>query len=449
MSKVKKSLITLGIAALVLVVAGVAWIKLHPNNRDIAAREYPEFDIDFTPPPAEKNALPRLATMREENLELFEEVSTLVSEHKSSPELIAPEKYADVVDELPAIIADLSEALELGAIHSPIELSYSSSSPKLLELVKTMRIVELAIHNALNRNDIDVAIQMLELPHTCAKQVYEGNCSLVATLIGLAIESKALENTQRVVNHPEVTADQLQKVLTFKPNLHTTQLSMLRAFKGEFLAFKNAVIDIQNSVSSHKDFAIPSAHSPSSAPRNNYTFHPNRTIKRAADSYRPFIQSYDSPPHEIIKMANEFEEQVTNPPSILAPNFIGEALLAITSPIIGKQMLRTHRPLTAYRLNQALAVIRLYHLTNGELPVSLEEAYRAAGIKQLPLDPFAKEPNTPLLYSKADRKVWSVGSNFKNDNAPADTSTLSPFQNDNPNKYDYVLAIRVDEWVNK
>jgi len=61
-----------------------------------------------------------------------------------------------------------------------------------------------------------------------------------------------------------------------------------------------------------------------------------------------------------------------------------------------------------------MVALTIFHHNYGVYPDTLNELVERKIINQVPLDLFS---NLPLNYSPSDLKLWSVGSDEKNDNA--------------------------------
>jgi len=438
MNKTRKILVTIGVGIFALIILPITIILLLPQSRDIEPEDYSRFDLQHSAPADADNFFDDLALFQERNEDHCFTLRSLTSSHEN---LSTPIDYATLGSEWETRKHLLQELLKLPSgrrLYDAPEFTIEESSPEIFGLMKNMSIFEAHTLLSIHKQDANSSLEAVSACRDYALYVLNDTHHLVDFHVGVAIIKQSLTLEQRLINAPEVSKETLENLLKQRDLESLVIESNHKALRGCFQLCKNAVETFTDDPENFPEDARW-------APRQ-YVFHPNRTLKKVASHFDYGLSLVNSTPFNASKIPAPNSSERKNKTTAIGRNSVGEYLRDFLSPPIFRNVKLSWETVTADRLTLALAAVRLYHKNHGELPNSLADACNEAGVP-VPHDIYAKKPNTPLLYSKADRKIWSVGNNFVNDNFLPDLDTLSVFKGEGGKHWDdYVIAIRVDKW---
>lgn len=146
--------------------------------------------------------------------------------------------------------------------------------------------------------------------------------------------------------------------------------------------------------------------------RKRFIYNESATINEVAAYYRQEIKNVtggyiDVKHKEIYRPANSLTQYL----NLLSGNPMGKLLLQIMMPRLNTRVERKFQLDARCNLTTLLLALRAYYADNKELPPTLKELVPNY-IDKIPQDPF---DNTGLKYSRANKKIYSVGSDMKDD----------------------------------
>jgi hypothetical protein len=275
------------------------------------------------------------------------------------------------------------------------------------------------------RGDWDAAFSGLRDIHEFARLVVESEGPLIDYLVGIACEMVALQEMERMLQHPDLPPALLPKFqmpLESNPNHDGAYRT---ALKSEYLVFRNLCEEFARG---DYDPASIQAMMPGvddgepESPMRRYAaqlvtcllFQPNRTKQLYLDTLGYHVRRGDLP--------RPAREQLAQPPVVrllhhqkwhylVSTNGLGRIIVMHSVGTYGsledrRDLIRCYRG--ALRMLWAL---RTWEIAEGELPESIQDLVPLP-LRALPLDAFSAKP---FLYSAEKRRLWSVGPDGKDE----------------------------------
>lgn len=339
----------------------------------------------------------------------------------------------------------IDDALKINHIQFPL---IDMSTMQLPSFVEYRNILGLLLVKAkisiYDNNHTDSIKNILEVIKYGNMIRYGDNSSILTYMIGTVIEEKGLKWLQNVLCNIKYENTILQTILISIQNTSVIDKSFIKSMNGELNYFL---------IPSIKHLAIQIEPIINQLSLNQKSiFDTNKTIKLAKKQFQQIINKTKEPwsskdalfytdsqdnsensPSELecffsycpgyVDIINKFD--IKNEKHVMEwkkvgmaakgkNNLLGKILIFQSSPSFGTYHKRSIELRTKKNLTRTLVALDIFKNHYGEYPKQLNELVETKIIRQVPLDLFS---NQPLLYSLSDFKLWSIGSDKKNNNA--------------------------------
>lgn len=403
---------------------------------DIAPQEYPEFDTNFIAIPEKENGLLQLAEIAEK-LEPDDHAEPEDSEWLDLTLLyklgkpIANDRLRRFLDSHAAASKKISEIASDGKLQHPANPSETEDYQALLMLMRVAEFLKLEHHYHVTNGNIDEAVNTISTLQKLNNKLVKIDGITVSLLVAHALNTQASELIFITLKHPSLTTAHLQTLSSQRIHHAEFQRFTTLSIDYEFQfgernirnlcsrgpkqdALIDQIFDFDNELSAI--FGGQKASDLESSIQKklfkiaiNLGVQPNKTINRAAQNYSTLKRDIILPVHL------QKKDPLTDSSSTSICNFLGVLLL---SPVNSSY----YKVSSEYAINDAillqLIALRHYQLEEGSLPDTLDQLIPAY-LEKLPLDPYSGKP---LLYSKEQNLVWSIGEDFKSNNGVSQAS---------------------------
>jgi hypothetical protein len=340
-------------------------------------------------------------------------------------------KFADeILAANAAAFPELEKALACRHYAGPLLKDYASLAPWLQHNKMLACLLCLKSKRAqLAGNQAEAAQAGLQAFGIGQLMIKDAN-SLLEWLIGLGCQNWALSRLEELVADANTSEPVLRLILAELNRWDPQELSQgcRQAFQGEYRASDITIRELARREDAGSDFEefrlwswIP------------YTLKPNMTRHRLVPYWRNMIAKADKPYAKICLekspdiMAFDKQQRIA---LLCQPNFCGKVFVYMTT--LGSNKVfskKCYIPawVDALRLKIAL---RLYEQKHGQLPDDLGTLVPEY-IQAIPQDPYDDQP---FRYSKAEKKVWSVGHNLVDDGGETEDHVIMGGRNTNPDQ---------------
>lgn len=221
----------------------------------------------------------------------------------------------------------------------------------------------------------------------------QGN--LLVTLCQQNLYSEAFENLIRYMEFWPISRSQQLEFASIIHKLPSSRSQLCNAINFEFIANRNLITKMS-------ELNPPYL-------QKNKTIHLYATnLRKVKNYYQDGLSIKDFSISE--KLVSHDDAQLWK--TFLSDNGIGNFLVKSSMLLYGADEFKSYVPMGYLNKNTIplLMALRCYQTDTGQLPSSLETLIPNY-LKSIPLDPYS---GSPMLYSKQNKRIWSIGSDRKN-----------------------------------
>jgi hypothetical protein len=233
--------------------------------------------------------------------------------------------------------------------------------------------------------------------------------SIMRLLVGRAIKTTGVHQMRRFASLTSLPNTSLRTLIAELAAYEADASVLTNALKGEYQFFKRGVDDIATG----KAQGLPPWQQLGARFALKPLFRPRQTKALMADLTREWLSVSSNHGNEM----NLTDDPVfgTNQPStfrlILQGNAAGRAVVRMSALSTQSMLFRKCRENNDLHATRLLLALRCYHNDHGTLPESLD-ALVPAYLDRVPLDDYDGQP---FRYSRGNKRLYSVGENFRDD----------------------------------
>lgn len=395
---------------------------------DIEPRDYSHLAIKLPEIKPEDNALHELSEMSEKLEELTSYGEKIFANTSISPRMRkgrAKKAYEKIKGEYDKI----DTLLKRKHLYEEIEFTFSASSPKTIQMISFSRFLQLRtliLHDEGRYEDAyHSLLKEIELSKKLKKDCY----TLVCILVVQAVDAGIVDSADHLLRDADQTTR--MKILgELRKNLIQPK-HMKVAMQGEFLAALDTLkafstgnfdsldgMDVAESLSKVNFWdAVCSPHEKLHGKYiqimayKHYAslfYQPNKTAEVFYQDWMKREKLLGVKPHQLKKMAKELRENEKKTKTNLkqvSSNFLGNAIAALSSPLINRQIGRMYVSHAAIDLLELRDALRRYRKDKGSYPEQLENLVPLY-LSKIPVDIYA--PGRDIIQYDGE-KIWSVG----------------------------------------
>ena len=390
------------IALLGITVILTVWVLA--NSVDAPNAEDTDLIVASLGLPNEENAYVHLEEV-EERLELQENESDVDEVRKILSEGPKNDAVAkQLLDKNKEALIAWRRALELNKLEFPkIDPNTYAPTVNYVPYVHIARLASLQAAYYLSKGDKTSALQEALRIVDFGSFIQEGHKAyLMGYLIGQAVQTIGLRRVQAIIGSVEITSLEGRRIIKRLERQNTRNSAFSRALKDEY-DFPLQMIQnmLAGSFIGDETFLVRVQRMP-------YFLHPNRTRSIAAQEYRALSQ-------QAIRSCNEMQfsqEQYVPWYEWFRPNGTGRVAFAyLGSSNYESYFMRKCLVNFYFSATQTLVGLKAYRSRYGTLPNTLNELVPVY-LLYVPSDDFDARP---IRYSKQQKWLYSVGSNYKDE----------------------------------
>ncbi len=294
----------------------------------------------------------------------------------------------------------LHEAIASEFIQEPISYDIAAEI-RAINLIYVSKILtqEIKYHTA--KGDLENAFKALNSQIQLGQKHLASEGGLVQHVIALAIITDTLKNQYTLLNREGFLPNHLLETPQLSEDINA---SFQTTMDIEWLIYSNTLdtyIDPNMTRISRVGILRP------------FIYQPNKTHNSLAQIHSLAKRIHAAPFAKKQSLIDELDLSIPSSSSIITSNYIGEELLTMIGSTAHQLTSSNHYSiLLKNRTLHLLVALRSYSNDHGkELPKDLTELVPTY-LSSIPLDPFAEKP---LLYSKKNKLIWSIGSDLVDD----------------------------------